>query len=890
MRFKLMRKRNVPDLKPRPARHVTALTAMAMLAGTFGIQSCDDEVLTGQPSWLGNSIYERLAEDGNYTTTLRLIDDLGQTTVLSGTGSKTLFVADDAAYKRWFENNSWGVKNYEQLSVAQKKLLLNNSMVNNAYLIELLGNTFDSEIQPGTCMRRATATSIYDSVPRMYPEQMPATVAWDKHRDKKDGILIFMDGTSAPMIHFLPAYMTHNKITDKDLTILTNGEATSIAEAWVDGKKVVERDIICKNGYVQKVEEVIESAPNMAQILRQHPNMSMWSKFVDRFSAPYYHAEGTRNYNRLNNTNDSVFTLRYYSEVSLGGEKNQYTPDGKKVGELLAFDPGWNHYMYNNTMGRDMHNDAGAMFVPTDKALNEWWEVGGKSLKDEYGSWDNVPQKVLSKLINVNMLSSFSDYVPSKFKAVVNDAKVEMGITPEDVDSCFIGCNGVIYMVNKVFAPSEYSSVVFPALIHENTMKVIYQAIEDYDFLPFLNSMDARFSMILPTNNALLNYIDPATYGEPVQSLLRFYYDTEEKTTKADRYNCTVGSDGTVIVGQMQEENVNSTIVENRLKDLINSMIIVGDVEDGHEYYLTRGGSAVRVKNAGQANSMTFEGGWQVEHNVAVAVSNIDDKVKEGGNGKSYTVDNGYPMGAEKSVYKTLLGKPEYGEFLKLLNGGDKDSTAYNLLIAEMGSGSTKYQCSDNNNNFNMRLFDNFNYTVYVPTSDVIKDMQAKGYLPSWSDFEEVDDGEKYKDFNSEQKKFIKYIIKSRINNFLRYHIQDNSLYVGGTAVQGESVRYETSKINPANGRFFSLGVTAVGDNLEITDQRGNKCHVVKKTGLYNNICREYWFQNHGTTRNQWKTIYSTSDAVVHLIDGALLYSDNQLTRWEDEIEKLKKQ
>lgn len=890
MRFKLMRKKNVPDLRPRPARHLTAIAAMAMFAGTFVMQSCEDDVLTGQPSWLGNSIYERLAEDGNYTTTLRLIDDLGQKAVLSGTGSKTLFVADDAAYKRWFENNSWGVKSYEQLTAAQKKLLLNNSMVNNAYLIELLGNTFDSEIQPGTCMRRATATSIYDSVPRMYPDQMPATADWDKHRDKKNGILIFMDGTSAPMIHFLPSYMTHNKITDSDLTILTNGEATSTAEAWVDGKKVVERDITCKNGYVQKVEEVIESAPNMAQILRQHPDMSMWSKFVDRFSAPYYNADGTSNYNRLYNTEDSVFTLRYYSEVSTGGERNNRTPEGKRVDELLSFDPGWNHYMYTNTMGRDMHNDAGAMIVPTNKALEEWWgaeDGGGKALKDEYGSWDNVPLKVLSKLINVNMLSSFSDYVPSKFKAVVNDAKVEMGITPDDVDSCFIGCNGVIYMVDKVFPPSEYSSVVFPALIHENTMKVIYKAIEDYDFLPFLNSMDARFSLILPTNNALLSYVDPATYGEPTQSLLRFYYDNEEETIKADRYSCTVGSDGTVNVGPLQEENVNTTIVENRLKDLVNSMIIVGDVEDGHEYYLTRGGSAVRVKNAGHANSMTLAGGWQVEHNTAVAVTDIDDKTKDG-NGKSYTVDNGYPMGAEKSVYKTLQGRPEYSKFLELLNGGDKDSTAYNLLIAEMGSG-TKYQCSDNNNNFNMRLFDNFNYTVYVPTNEVIEEMQNKGYLPSWTDFEEVDEGTKYNGFNSEQKKLIKYIIKSRITNFLRYHIQDNSLYVGGTAVQGESVRYETSKINPDNGRFFSLGVTATGDNMEIADQCGNKRHVVKTEGLYNNICREYWFQNRGTTRNPWFTIYSTSDAVVHQIDGALLYSDSQLTRWEDEIEKLKK-
>ena len=65
-----------------------------MLLGTSAMSSCSDDMLTGQPSWLGNSIYERLQDEGNYQTTLRLIDDLGQKEVLSKTGSKTLFVAD----------------------------------------------------------------------------------------------------------------------------------------------------------------------------------------------------------------------------------------------------------------------------------------------------------------------------------------------------------------------------------------------------------------------------------------------------------------------------------------------------------------------------------------------------------------------------------------------------------------------------------------------------------------------------------------------------------------------------------------------------------------------------------------------------------------------------
>lgn len=869
MRFKFMRKKNTPDIKSRSTRHVTALTTMALLAGSLGMQSCDDDVLTGQPSWLGNSIYERLAEDGNYTTVLHLIDDLGLKTVLSGTGSKTLFVADDDAYKRWFENNSWGVDSYDKLSMAQKNLLLKNSMVNNAYLIELLSNTFDSEIQPGTCMRRATATTIYDSVPRIYPDQMPATAVWDKYRDKEDGLLIFTDGTTAPMIHFLPAYMAHNKITDSDLSILTNGQATSIAEVWVDGKKVTERDITCKNGYIQKVEEVIESAPNMAQILRSHSNMSMWSKFIDRFSAPYYHENGTKEYNRLYNTEDSVFTLRYYSDVSLGGQVNNRTPDNVKVEATLAFDPGWNQYMYNNTMGRGMQNDAGAMIVPTNKALEEWWNKDGEALHEEYGTWDNVPQLVLSKLLNVNMLSSFSESVPSKFNTVVNDAKIELGIKPEHVDSCFIGCNGVVYMVNRVFAPSEYSSVAFPALVHQKTMSVIYWAIDELDFSPYLNSMDSYFSMILPTNNSLLTYLDPATYGEPVQSVLKFYFDDETKTVKADRYDCIVAEDGTIEMGALQEEDIREAVVTNRLKDLLNSMIIVGNVEDGNEYYLTKGGSAIRVKNAG-SDDMTFAGGWQNEHGLSVNVLKIYDQSKTG-NGKSYAVNDAFPMGAQNSVYKTLKGKPEYSKFYELLNGGDPDSVSYNLLINEMGSG-TKYQCSDDKNNFNMRLFDNYNYTVYVPTNAAIQKMEDDGLLPTWEDFENASSKEE------------KYVIKNRIFNFLRYHIQDNSLFIGGTSQTADEVKYETSKINPENKRFFSLGVVQSADNIVVTDQLGEKRSVVKTNGLYNNICREYWFQNIGTTRNPVKSIYSTSDAVVHQIDGVLLYSEKQLTPWKDEL------
>ena len=120
----------------------------------------------------------------------------------------------------------------------------------------------------------------------------------------------------------------------------------------------------------------------------------------------------------------------------------------------------------------------------------------------------------------------------------------------------------------------------------------------------------------------------------------------------------------------------------------------------------------------------------------------------------------------------------------------------------------------------------------------------------------------------------MRYKIKNRIVNFLRYHIQDNSVFIGDNTESG--LKYETGMLNPANRRFYSIEVNKIGtDGMELTDQLGNKRKVVTTEGLYNNVCREYAF-NTGAN-----TIYTSSSAVVHQIDGALFYEKSQLEKIE---------
>lgn len=881
--------------------------AACLMGGAMMLPSCEDEALTGQPSWLGNSIYERLEEEGNYQTTLKLINDLGLYDVLSQTGSKTLFVASDEAYEEWFRSNDWGVGSYDELSVAQKKLLFNSAMVNNAYLVELLSSVKGPDFgeRAGKCMRRPSAVTIYDSVSSILPEEMPVYTnekvagfkdPWLKYRNKANGIVLLKDDNATPMIHFLPAFMAHHKIKDLDLQKISGDPNATTADAWVNGRKIIERDITCKNGYIHKVDAVIEPTVNMAEFIRQQADdpqnpTSIWSRMIDRFSAPYYNEDVTKEYQRLYGGEDSVFVLRYFSEWSAGGGLNM-SPDGERVADLLPFDPGWNTYMYSNTAEQTMYYDAGVMLVPTDAAMEAWFNSEGRELQEQFKSYDSIPSQTLKELLGANMVESFTDKVPTKFDNILDaSTQLPLGVEVDDIVDSYMGCNGVVFVVNKVYAPRSYFSVAFPAMIREETMKVIYWAFDELDFLPYLNSMDTKYSLLLPTNNAMLQYVEPTSYGSTQPTMLEFSYDKTKKTVVADRFNCTIDENGNIVKGAQLTSNggVGADVVRNRLTDLVDQLIIVGDIEDGNEYYKTKGGTPVRVvctDGGDLPNGKKIEvyGLWQQAYNKPLTVTARYDKYDEG-NGRSYEINEQMPLASTKSVYNVLMENPDYAEFFELISNGDPNDAKNSLMIQTMGQ-EGKYACAGvSTGNNNMRLFENYNYTVYVPSNEAIQELVKNDSLPTWDDFEYWDSirvSTSNLDSVSMADMYCK-VIKERITDFVRYHLQDNLVLIGSKPGTGT---YESMLVNAKTGRFLGLDVTHDHNGLQVVDQLDNTVEVdMDKAMAYNQVCREFWFTATNGKLSESSTIYMESDAVVHLLKGALKHKVYGET-WEQEVER----
>ncbi len=820
--------------------------------------SCNDgyTLADENPSWLGSSIYDYLKENGNYTNVVRIIDDLSYAEVLGRTGSKTLFVADDDAYARFYNNRKWGVGSYEELSQAQKKQLLYGTMINNACQVAYLS----SSIGPieGDCMRRLTSASAYDTVPILSPDDMPDSKYWAYYKNSGKTIPCLQDATTAPMIHFIEAFLQNKLITNDDCNFLFNYETERQAgDANVNGVMMEEQNIRCSNGFIHKMAEVMTPLPNLADLIAQMPRAQLFSSLLERFSAPFYSQTVTQEYNRLYGTSyDSVFQKRYFSERSQGGTALTLTQNNEPVEATLKFDPGWNEYysQLNATTAVEvaLQEDMAVILVPTDVALDDYWNNGGgQVLKDRYGTWEDVPDQVVSKLLNVNMLNSFTNSVPSKFGTVLNDANDELGIEKEDVDSVFFACNGAVYLTNKVFTPVAYISVSFPALVNE-TMNIIYWAIEQLDYDVYLNSQNSYYSFFIPLNDGLLTYIDPCSFGKSSTQIYRFHYNataqTEDERVWASIWNYDVE---TGVVGDSIGE-ATQTQVENRLKDILETHIVVGDVEDGNSYYKTKDGGMIMVENAGQENTMTVTGGWQAEHGEKVTVTQIYDQ-SQSGNGKAYIIPTPIQT-ARKSVPDILQEHEEFLKFYELLEGS---SLMSDRITMGTSSDAPWYACPSQSIN----IFNTFNYTVYVPTNESIQALHDSGDLPTWEDVEaENDEDEKER-------------MENQINLFLRYHIQDNSLYIGQGNISANDYETAAYVLNESTNTLSYYRVNVEGDNsgLKVTDIAGNTHRVVTEGGLYNLMAREYQYDQ-STAATDASTIYTTSYAVVHQIDGPLMW------------------
>lgn len=818
--------------------HIThialAIAAASAIGVTAGCTDKFDHEEGKEPTWLGTNIYDYLKGRGDCNYFVRLIDDEQLTSTMQLTGSNTVFFSNDAAFERFFQTNTAGIRSYEQMPESMKKMLLRFGVVENAQLIERLSLSDRGEV----LMRRTTNMEVEDTIPVVAAQDLPDNTYFAQLRQAGKPVRLLQDGTRWTLVQFFPYVMRQKNITSEDLRFLTANDNVSTDSAYLYGNQLVRQDLICKNGYLHELQDVLTPPDNMAGYIRSNSSLSSYNRLLDRFCLPRYYGTTL--------AGDTIYEMRYFNT---GGRQLITDNQGKAAPGSLIYDPGWNLYASTSATGTQAgyEQTMGCMFVPTNEAMDEFFSPTGEGADfyNAFGTWDNVPTAMVADIINANMKNNFLTALPSVFDKVEDENGYSMDLSASDISSTYIARNGIVYVTNKVFAPQDYKTVMGPAKIDVNN-NLFNMAISNtrYSYYAYLLRAPRNVYYFFVTPDAYTkDYVDPVSQGYATQDFhasLNFYVNSANNIVATPVTTLTgdtivnarfpLGATGTV-----------STGIKSRMGDILGTQTIVcdydGELEDriagGQEWFVSNSYAPVHITSLSPGGKVAGAGNTR-----PLTIGETFQK----SNGRTFQID-GIVQNTTQSVYDVMSAHQEFSEFFNICQAIGVFNTA-----GSDGSAALDYIVS---------FLNQYHYTVYIPTNEAIRRAQQQGLLPTVEEWESEGDAER------------KDELANKLTRFVRYHFQDNSVFIHGKKEQG--IDYLSATLNEATAKFYPIRVDNSGTAITLTDAAGKTARVVTTgNNLYNLMARDIVVNN--KDRNAATEITSYAYAVVHQIDNILTF------------------
>lgn len=141
---------------------------------------------------------------------------------------------------------------------------MNSSMINMAYLAEMLSNVAGTDgAVEGLAIRRFTSATQLDTVARVNDPELFENPQWARFAEKP----LYMVADAPMMVNFTPVQMQTMGMTADDFSVILNGKSVSTSGIYINGIRVVQQDIICKNGYIHVLADVMVPVGTMADAI-----------------------------------------------------------------------------------------------------------------------------------------------------------------------------------------------------------------------------------------------------------------------------------------------------------------------------------------------------------------------------------------------------------------------------------------------------------------------------------------------------------------------------------------------------------------------------------------------------------------------------------------------
>ncbi|MBL7965674.1 MAG: fasciclin domain-containing protein [Prolixibacteraceae bacterium] len=586
--------------------HKSRLILLSLLFLIFG--GCDelpDREKYQRPDWLPGKLFTTVSVQEDLTMYTECLQLTGLDTIIDVSGSWTVFAPTNDAMKQYLLAN--GYADLSSIPLEELKKITKFHIIQFPWSLDQLKSL-------GVDGWKTTEDG--NSNPYAYKHETilknPDEKYWIKRASGKE--IILMDSIKAgsskkvfvPSRKYLPNYyddfMTKNGITSVDFNFYFD-RPIEPKNVYYAGAKIIKADIMAENGFVHKIDRVVEPMLNAKEMLEKKWAQESYKLFLEMIY--WYYPDFEPN-----------FTATY----------NQ--PDAKRGGlvdtlwdlnySVLAFDLHRERFdVINQTLIR--HN---GLIAPTDESFRKFIDniLTSKSGFPHWSDYKSLPNDVVDLIVAQNFKSSPIYPSTSQYQKIFKGAnryhQDEKSIVRKDFGSncTFIGIDN--YIPDRVF--TSVTSPVFcrpgfsifrRAMVYSGVLDAIANHKGKLYFFPITD-----FSL-MADSSLMLNWIDE-----------------EKNTFNFMTYNRM----------KHQMENLGSTTLKNWILNQVGTS--VGEISAGKEIIRTLGGRTLTWDHSTNIIQGTYPStfGYKGLLEVINTPFPLDEPTD---NGKSLTVKSWFNFG-----------------------------------------------------------------------------------------------------------------------------------------------------------------------------------------------------------------------------------------------------
>lgn len=449
----------------------------------------EDEIYK-RPEWLEGKLFSQLSVQEDVSLFTQSMKLSGIDVIVQKSGYFTIFAPSDEAFNAYFLEHPEYENKIENIPQDELEKLVRTHVIQNGWTLEQLQTLdIDGWINPDNpnynepkAYKRATI--LKDSLYKY----------WIKR--EKDIDRIVMSPTNANTYRvvaptgrkfvpfFYPAYFQAFNYNADDYEFYFDRPYDGAV--YIAGAKIISDEIPAENGFIYKIDRVLEKRRNLEQIMLAEENDGRYDKFLNLI---YLYPNFQYNAEETNKQEGAEQGLAVDSIYSL-----TYAPN-------LLVD------IHDETTGpasRYTIREQNTVLAPTNSALQQLYD-DYVTINSGYPHWPtigDVPEEILRIIANSHM-SDETVYKTDIFEGFFNGESDRVILDPSDIIEKEYGSNGIFLGISKPIVPRAFKSVTGPVYLRPGYSSFMY-ALELTGILPALKREDKEYSLIILSDNQLV--------------------------------------------------------------------------------------------------------------------------------------------------------------------------------------------------------------------------------------------------------------------------------------------------------------------------------------------------------------------------------------------------